>query len=167
VQIKEDQLIAEAYIKQCITLFEDDRLSGSLFTSNSQKIPQNTLWHGTCNVACRGAWTSVDPFSPNNIQEHIKGSIEGCSGYGDQKQLLYDAPQYDMNDNEEHKYFPLECYLPRSKKEFLAILNKNGFVRYYDGEWFNVFCKDQKKCKQLIEQTLNAMDEWLPGGVDF
>ena len=138
----------------------------SRFTLKSQKIPTDVVWRGTANIACKGAWLSVDPVSLSEIDERLQSTIEEDES-GNQKQFLYDIVQYDINDNEINNFYPLECYLPRNAEEFLKILETNGFVRYYDGEWFNVYCKNQKKCKKLAEEMLNAMDEWMPGGVDF
>lgn len=166
---KKYQLITEDNSPALSPLYQPpEKLPGSLFTLKSQKIPTDVIWLGTANNACRGAWSSVDPVSLSEIDERLQGAIEEVGPEsGDQKQFLYDIPHYDMDDNEIHNFYPLECYLPRNAKEFLKILKTKGFVRYYDGEWFNVYCKDQKKCKLLAEEMLNAMDEWMPGGVDF
>ena len=138
----------------------------SKFTSADIAIPEDVIWRGVCNNACKGAWTSVDPSNLEEVKRIIDtaGEYWGEEIYGDQTELLYNVPQYDNNDNEIHNHYSLKCYLSRTVEEFQKILEKNKFVRFYDGEWFNIFSKDKKLCKKEIKECLYAMDGWLISG---
>ena len=115
-------------------------------------------------------WTRVEPVSKEWLKKLFNDAPDHIDK-GDQTDLLYSVIHYIYDDesnatDEIHRHFPLKCYFPHNYAEFEKILDSDNLVRFWDpeSEQFHVISKDKEKASVEIDNALNAIDEWRPGG---
>ena len=124
------------------------------------KSSPQSVWEGTCNNACKGAWYEVTQVDKEDIREQF---------YSEINPLGFNASTGNQNKELEQmtgKPFPLPMYKPEKFDELMQRVNKGELVQFYDGEWFRVYGLNKATVTKRINEVLNSMEDWL-GAMDY
>ena len=142
MQIKEDQLIAEAY----------------------EEI--NEFWYGRASNGCNGVWQDVQPYNYNLVNEFFY-SVNNPIGYA---RIMYPGDTAISKGlqklvNQQNLIFPLRCYFPPTIKKFKNIIDSGKIIRFTDWEGtaiFHIFGKNKIEVVKDTNNTLNEVCDFFP-----
>ena len=112
-----------------------------------------TIWHGSCHSACKGAWYELEEVGWDYIRALYNTDTADPKALG--KYLEYGAQDIQVYGVTP---FPLYCYLPQTFEEFKQLLESGQVVRFIDHGTghFEIFCLNKKKCYDETQETLNV-----------
>ena len=143
MQIKEDQLIAEAY----------------------EEI--NEFWYGRASKGCNGIWQDVQPYNYKLVNKFFytpDDPISYAHPLTDSEPGIQQGLQKIVKWPEGILLFPLRCYFPPTINEFKNIIDSGKIIRFRDegAAIYHIFGKNKIEVVKDTNNTLNEVCDFFP-----